>query len=62
MTQAANQLPDKDQRIVVYCTDHNCLGAEFVGTQLVEAGYTNVGRFPGGVREWQLAGRPTAGS
>jgi rhodanese-related sulfurtransferase len=56
--QAATEIGDKDQRVVLYCTDKDCLGAEFVGTLLVEAGYTNVGRFPGGVDGWGKSGRP----
>lgn len=56
--QAVSQLTDPEQRIVVYCTDVDCLGAEFVGTQLVEGGYVNVGRFPGGVKAWEASGRP----
>ena len=55
--QAAETILTKDQRVVVYCTDKDCLGAEFVGTLLVEAGYSNVGRFPGGVGEWAATGR-----
>lgn len=55
----AEQLVDhRDRRIIVYCTDAECLGSEFVGTQLVQAGYSNVGRFPGGVKEWADAGLP----
>jgi len=56
--QAAKAISDQDQRVLVYCTDQDCLGAEFVGTLLVEAGYGNVGRFPGGVDGWAKAGRP----
>jgi len=56
LTQAEAQIDDADRRVILYCTDSSCLGAEFVGTQLVDAGYTNVGRFPGGVDEWAKAG------
>ncbi len=55
-SQAAGAIATKDQRVIVYCTDIDCLGAEFVGTQLVQAGYSNVGRFPGGVEAWAAAG------
>ncbi len=55
--QAATTIASKDQRVLVYCTDKDCLGAEFVGTLLVEAGYSNVGRFPGGVEDWAASGR-----
>lgn len=58
--QAAEAIGDVDRRVIVYCTDVDCLGAEFVGTLLVEAGYTNVGRYPGGVAGWIRAGRPIA--
>lgn len=54
--QAAAQIDDLDQRVILYCTDEACLGSEFIGTQLVEAGYTNVGRFAGGVAGWLDAG------
>ncbi len=55
-TQAAAAISTKDQRVILYCTDADCLGAEFIGTQLVDAGYTNVGRFPGGIESWAAAG------
>ncbi len=58
--QAADLLPNRGQRIVLYCTDGDCLGSEFVGTQLVEAGYTDVGRFPGGLAEWRASGGDVA--
>ncbi len=54
--QAERVIADRDQRIIIYCTDAECRGAEFVGTLLVEAGYTNIGRFPGGVAGWREAG------
>lgn len=55
--QAARHVASKEQRIVLYCTDADCLGSEFVGTLLVQAGYTNVGRFVDGVAGWSAAGR-----
>ena len=57
-TQAAQTIASPDQRILLYCTDADCLGSEFIGTQLVEAGYTNVGRLPGGVADWVASGHP----
>lgn len=60
--QAASVIGELDRRVIVYCTDAECRGAEFVGTLLVQAGYTNVGRFPGGVAAWQAAGRAVTGS
>lgn len=58
LEQAAAEVPDKNQPIIVSCTDAECLGSEFVGTLLVQAGYTRVSRFPGGVAEWGASGRP----
>ena len=60
--QAASVAPDLGTPIVLYCTDERCLGSEFVGTQLVEAGYTDVRRFPGGIAEWAGADLPVATS
>ena len=47
--QAAEAIGDLDRRVVLYCTDADCIGSEFVGTQLVQAGYRNVGRFGPGI-------------
>ena len=60
LVQASQHITDKDQRVLVYCSDAECLGAEFVGTQLIEAGYSNVGRYPAGIEGWFDSGRPTA--
>lgn len=60
--QGAEHIGDLDRRVIVYCTDSDCLGAEFVGAQLIEAGYTNIGRFPGGIDGWRDAGRPVGTS
>lgn len=57
LEKASAEMPDKNQPIIVSCTDTECLGSEFVGTLLVEAGYTHVNRFPGGVAEWIASGR-----
>lgn len=56
--QASEAIGERDRRVVLYCTDAECQGAEFVGTLLVEAGYSNIGRFPGGVAAWVEAGLP----
>lgn len=54
--QAAADIGDPERRIIVYCTDVDCRGAEFVGTMLVQAGFTNVGRYPHGLAGWRAAG------
>ena len=58
--QAASAIGDVSRRVVIYCSDIDCLGAEFVGTLLVQAGYTNVGRYPHGIDGWRDAGLPVA--
>lgn len=58
--QAALEIGDPNRRVIIYCTDVNCVGAEFVGTLLIEAGYTNIGRYPEGIAGWRDAGRSVA--
>ena len=58
LDQASAVIARSDQRVILYCTDLDCIGSEFVGVQLVEAGYSNVGRFPGGIGAWVSQGRP----
>ena len=57
--QAAANIGAFDRPIIVYCSDLDCLGSEFVGTLLVQAGYTNVRRYPDGLAGWRAAGLPT---
>ena len=45
-----------DDEIVVYCTDPACVASQFAYRWLVEAGYTNVRRYEGGLSDWALAG------
>jgi rhodanese-related sulfurtransferase len=41
---------------VVYCTDPACVASQFAYQWLVEAGYTNVRRYEGGLSDWAAAG------
>ena len=52
---AKNDLDLKDE-IVVYCTDPACVASQFAYQWLVEAGYTNVRRYEGGLSDWAAAG------
>ena len=45
-----------DDEIVVYCSDPACVASQIAYRWLVEAGYTNVRRYPGGVSDWAAAG------
>ncbi len=52
----ANEALDLDDEIVVYCTDPACVASQFAYQWLVEAGYTNVRRYEGGLSDWAAAG------
>ena len=55
-------LPDKSAEIVVYCGSYKC-GASIKAAQaLKKLGYTNVGDYKGGLREWSALGLPLEGS
>lgn len=43
---------DKQKRVVVYCAGPKCDASERAGTQLTEAGYSNVQVYRGGMEEW----------
>ena len=53
---------DLDDEIVVYCSDPACVASQFAYRWLVEAGYTNVRRYEGGVSDWAAAGYELATS
>ncbi|MCH8991542.1 MAG: rhodanese-like domain-containing protein [Acidobacteria bacterium] len=57
----ANEALDLDDEIVVYCTDPACVASQFAYKWLVEAGYTNVRRYEGGLSDWAAAGYPLEG-
>lgn len=46
----------KDDEIVVYCSDKDCIASQAAYRYLVSAGYTNVRRFAGGLAAWSAAG------
>ena len=52
---------DPDDEIVVYCSDPACVASQFAYKALVEAGYTNVRRYAGGLSDWAAAGYPLEG-
>ena len=47
---------DLDDEIVVYCTDPACVASQLAYQWLIEAGYTNVRRYAGGLSDWAAAG------
>lgn len=51
-------LPDKNQRIIVYCSNIACPASYWMVERLVELAYSRVYEFSGGIELWQdLGGR-----
>jgi rhodanese-related sulfurtransferase len=51
----------KDDEIVVYCSNPECLASLAVYDRLSDHGYTNVRRHAGGLNDWAGAGLPLEG-
>jgi rhodanese-related sulfurtransferase len=49
---------NKDDEVVVYCTNPPCLASVAAYHRLVQEGYTNVRRYAGGIEDWEQAGLP----
>ena len=60
--EQAGELLGTSDNIVVYCSDRNCSASRVVAQKLIDAGYTNVRHYPGGLAEWYAAGYPLEGS
>ena len=52
---------EKDDEIVVYCSDPACVASQYAYQGLVAAGYSNVRRYEGGLSDWDDAGYPFEG-
>jgi rhodanese-related sulfurtransferase len=52
----------KDDDIVVYCTNEVCYRSRVLYTILEEMGYRKVRRFSGGLEEWDRMGFPVEGT
>lgn len=50
-----------DEEIVVYCTSPDCHASVAMYWALLDAGYTNVRRYAGGLTDWESAGLPLEG-
>ena len=53
---------DKDNEIIVYCSNIDCLSSVALYRALVERGYSNVRRYAGGLLDWEGAGLPLEGN
>lgn len=47
---------DLGDEIVVYCTDPPCVASQFAYQWFMDAGYSNVRRYEGGLSDWAAAG------
>ena len=48
--------PDKNARIVAYCTNKQCGASEVLARKLIHMGYKNVTKYPDGIEGWVAAG------
>lgn len=55
---AQQLLPDKNELIVVYCSNFICTASTGAARKLQSMGYTNVLDFKGGKQDWSSAGLP----
>jgi rhodanese-related sulfurtransferase len=60
MKEALQSL-NKDDEIVVYCSDENCIASSALGQLLERNGYTHVLHYVGGLQDWEQAGFPLEG-
>ena len=58
---AATDMLDPGDEIVVYCSHGGCAASRFALRLLEKAGYTNVRRYAGGIADWEEAGYPLEG-
>jgi rhodanese-related sulfurtransferase len=52
----------KDDEIIVYCSNVDCLSSVALYRALVERGYRNVRRYAGGLLDWEAAGLTLEGN
>jgi rhodanese-related sulfurtransferase len=52
---------DRDDEIVIYCSNEACYASIVVYYLLVQRGYKNVSRYAGGLEDWYDAGYPLDG-
>ncbi len=54
--EAAAQVLDPEDEIVVYCSSPECAASRYAYHLLTEAGYKRVSRYAGGIADWEEAG------
>ncbi len=60
--RAALHSLNKEDEIVVYCSDDKCIASQALGQLLKHNGYKNVRHFAGGLAEWEQAGYALEGN
>ncbi len=55
------RLLNRDDEIVVYCSDDACIASRAAYSILRTEGYSNVRRYAGGLFKWEQAGYPLEG-
>lgn len=55
---AGTLIPDKDQTVVVYCSNLACQNSVIASKRLVQLGYTKVFEYEEGKQDWIEAGLP----
>jgi len=56
LDKVAESVSGKEDTVVVYCSSSTCGASPQAAAKLVEAGYTNVYDYEGGLADWQNAG------
>jgi rhodanese-related sulfurtransferase len=54
--ETSEEYLDKDDEIVVYCSNVTCVASIAAYKMFKDAGFENVRRYPGGLLEWEDAG------
>ena len=52
----------RDDQVVVYCSNVDCLASVALYRELVQRGYRNLRRYAGGLLDWEEAGLPLEGA
>ena len=54
--QVQNMTSNKTQDVIVYCAGKSCNTSEMAAEKLIQAGFSNVQDFTGGIEEWKQSG------
>lgn len=62
LEKAGELVSEKDKTVVVYCMSFSCQLSPAAAEKLMEAGYTNVYDYRGGIKDWQGGELPLEGT